>query len=333
MIGLQGSLRVKPVKFGRPPIRRFMTLVAAVRSDAGIAIAADAQETVGDCRRAVQKIQARTLGGVQFLIAGSGHADLIDSFILRMERVMLGADVSTLQEFVSLVETELYDFYLTDVAWCPDQDKSMRLVIGAAVEKTEECDVWVSKGIRIHSIGAYGLVGWDDTMYHGVIQRLVFPAISLAQATLAALYVIGTAKETSNYVGGDVSMALVLPKAIWPEPPEYVKEMETRLKDYEREVSPILLACADTGLSADELSERLGTFATAVSDLHLKHIKQVIRRDLLPREHAYAKVPMGIYYSAGHGDIIMMQTAINDTPLTQPEQLKPSASQKSEDQQ
>jgi ATP-dependent protease HslVU (ClpYQ) peptidase subunit len=71
MIGLPGSLRTKVVSPERPAIRRLVTLIAAVRSNEGIAVAADAQETVGDHRRAVQKIQAQTLGGVQFLIAGS----------------------------------------------------------------------------------------------------------------------------------------------------------------------------------------------------------------------------------------------------------------------
>src|SRR2546427_8825774 len=100
-------------------------------------------------------------------------------------------------------------------------------------------------------------------------------------------------------------MALVVPKAIWTEPSEYVKEMEARLKDYEREVNQALLACDDTGLTPDNLSKRLEAFAAVASDLHLKHIKQVIERDLLPRGHPYAKVPIGTTsYSTG-SDVIL----------------------------
>jgi hypothetical protein len=139
---------------------------------------------------------------------------------------------------------------------------------------------------------------------------------------LAALYVISIAKETSNYVGGDISTAVAHRAGIWSESSAYVKEMEERLRDYEREVNQLLLACADTGLEPDELSKKLEAFAAIVSNLHSKHIEQVIKRDLLPKvPYPYARVPINWTFFMRPGDVIMGPTA------------KPSTSQKSKDQQ
>ena len=289
----------------RPLDRRRMTLIVAVRSDAGIAIAADAQETVGNYRRAVQKIQARSFSGGQFIIAGSGNAGLIDSFILRVERAISTRLISSLQEFFSFIETELYTFYATDVALCPDADKSFRLFVGATIEKTNEFDVWISLNTQLHRITDSDMLGWDEPLYRGVLQRLAFPTMPLPQAVLAALYVLDIAKETSLSVGGDISISVVRPQVIWSEPPEYVKELESRLKETERELDQILLACADTSLSPEQLSKQLAAFAVTASELHVKHIKQVLLKNLLPPMSPYDRVPVDLsYYQAG-GDVIM----------------------------
>jgi hypothetical protein len=68
-----------------------MTLIAAFRTKEGVAICADSQETTTneqghDYRRTVQKIAPITAGNYQIAIAGSGDAEVIESFIILAER-------------------------------------------------------------------------------------------------------------------------------------------------------------------------------------------------------------------------------------------------------
>jgi hypothetical protein len=85
-----------------------MTLIAAVRYADGVVMCADAQETVGDYRRAVQKISPFETGDYQVMVAGSGHAQLIESFIVCLERSLQLPDVGTdLRAFVASVEGQL----------------------------------------------------------------------------------------------------------------------------------------------------------------------------------------------------------------------------------
>jgi hypothetical protein len=88
---------------------------------------------------------------------------LIDSFILRLQKATSNKAFQALIDFESFVEEELYTFYQHDVALCPDQERSFRLLIAAVVEKTGEFDAWVSKNVRIHRIG--GMISSDGMMF------------------------------------------------------------------------------------------------------------------------------------------------------------------------
>src|SRR5258708_28950416 len=75
--------------------RKYVTLIAAFRSRAAIAVCADSQETITcydehgtsyELRKTVQKISPHVIGKYQIAIAGAGNANLIESFVIRAVR-------------------------------------------------------------------------------------------------------------------------------------------------------------------------------------------------------------------------------------------------------
>src|SRR5579859_5600850 len=123
-----------------------VTLIASFRSNQAIAVCGDSQETVTyldeygepyELRKTVQKLSPQNLGPYQLIIAGAGNARLIESFIVRASRARITGVVG-LESLRNALEQILTSFYEQDVRLCPDDDKNMRLFIGASIPMTSE---------------------------------------------------------------------------------------------------------------------------------------------------------------------------------------------------
>ena len=246
-------------------IRR-VTLISAFRGNGCIALCADAQETVTyydsdgapyELRKAVQKITPTIIGGFHIAIVGSGNPTLIESFIVRAKRRLHHENIPNpaISDFVRIIEDELVVFYRNDVSVCPDIDKGVKLFIAASCPGVAECNVWVTENIVLRELASDKpeLVGWEHEMYNEMAVRLFIPNMAMSQAVLASIYTLTVAKQTSNYVGGNLSVAVVYPRGIWLEDQDYVNSMEARLRDYDIATTQMFLACANTQISPSNL--------------------------------------------------------------------------------
>jgi hypothetical protein len=185
------------------------------------------------------------------------------------------------------------------VALCPDpdEDKWFKLFIGAVSKTTKESNVWATENVRLRTIGDSELIGWDEPLYAGTMRRLCRPKMTAAQAVLAGIYVLTIAEESSNYVGGDTSVAVIRENGIWMESQDYVRSMEKRLHDYERQINDVFLACANTEVSPEQLGEKLSQFAREALSLHKAHLDRVVRdmvaSGLNTQNSPYPKIPPG----------------------------------------
>ncbi|MGA2737220.1 MAG: hypothetical protein ABSG65_07175 [Bryobacteraceae bacterium] len=252
-----------------------MTLIAAVRGSNGIAIAADSQETCGPHRCAVQKIEPRNDGNLHTLIVGSGNADLVDGFIEAFYSALPRAKIRSLHDCKGFVERTLRGYYRNDVRLSHFKDKEFRLIVSAALETTGEYDVWATKAMRLSSIGLYELLGIEEALYNVTVQRMLSPAITIQQAVLAAVYAVTVGKATSHFIDGPISLALVVPRDILRERPEFVSEIEDRLGAYERHLGGLLLACADTTVSPNDLQAHIDGFGSLAKALHRAQLDTV----------------------------------------------------------
>lgn len=353
----------------RSRARRRMTLIAAIPCKEGFVLAADSQETVPvwsddqndyvEYRRTVQKIEPREMGPFSVIVAGSGHAALIDSFIVLLERKLSSAAKDNLTDFVRYTEEALADFYARDFTLCTDLDKDIRLFFSAVPKKGGECGVWILKNVRLEPLAKADLIGFRESLYVNLMDRFSRPNMALQQGILASIYVLTVAEKTSNYVRGPMTVATVKANGIWMAKADYVAAMAERLRVYEEHINNVFLACADTSIHAYQLEEMLSGFSRSAVELHRKHIDDVVGaitiQDMMTMNDPVPRLPPGSVITFGDRGFEfehdparlqerndrfrdMMEQArsaaerMQPSESSQPVDPKPSDSQKSEDQ-
>ncbi len=148
------------------------------------------------------------------------------------------------------------------------------MLIAASCPAARQYNVWINEGVVLREIavGKPELVGWEHEMYNETAQKLYDPNMRLAQAVLASIYTLTVAKQTSNYVGGDLSVAVVKDNGIWMEEQGYIESMEDRLRGYDRSIHQLFLACADTEISPGALEAKLAEFGEQARVLHKQQL-------------------------------------------------------------
>jgi hypothetical protein len=276
-----------------------VTLIAAFRTRDGVAICADSQETIGDFRQTVQKIAPLSVAGYQLVIAGSGDADPIEGFIIRAQRRFSQESLSpTTERALFLLEDELALFYSHDLA--PEQ--SMKLFIAVSCPEAKEYKVWVSCQHILKELSDVELIGWEHPLYKLTATRMYRPNMSLQQAVIAAVNVLVIGAESSNYIKGPFSLAIIRENGIWIETEEYINTLRDRLSKFEAYTNQILLACADTSIYSRELHKALANFAVTAQKMHEEQVDEAIEKNA---KHGFqindplSKVPPGILVEVG----------------------------------
>ena len=279
-----------------------MTLIAAWRLSDSIVIHADSQETVtmedgAEYRKTVQKIEPLNVGNYKVAIAAAGNAPLAMAFVEKVKRRLARDSSGGLSDFVELFEDELSAFYSKDMASSQDEDKTIQFVVGVVATTTAEYGAWVTQSSTLCPLADNELIGWGETLYKEVANKLYRRDMTIHQAILAGVYLMTLAEGTSNYVRSPFKIAVIRDNGIWMEPDDSVREMADRLRDYEERVNEIFLACADTSIHVYKLEEMLSDFAKAALALHRTHIDAIVNRGglqgLMNANGPYPRVPSG----------------------------------------
>src|SRR5205823_14524554 len=121
-----------------------------------------------------------------------------------------------------LIENQIAEFYALDAASYPtdkQEDKQIKCIIGARSITDYSYEAWVTKHLVLSPVTTYELAGIEDVIYDHVIRRLCTLGMTLAQGVLAGAYLFTIAKETSTYIRGDTSIAVIRERGITLEPP------------------------------------------------------------------------------------------------------------------
>jgi 20S proteasome alpha/beta subunit len=278
-----------------------MTLIAAFRTKEGVAICADSQETVPrhdgyEDRKTVQKISPITTDRYQVVIAGSGDAVLIEAFIILAERRIEGdTEPASIKRVLTVIEDELGKFYEKHID--KNSGYPISLFIAATCLSTKEYEVWVAETQYLRPLRDAELIGYDASMYWVTTGRLYRKDMTLPQAILAAVYVLVIGEESSNYIKGPFSLAVVRENGIWVEDSSYVDDLKKRLSTLEEHTNKILLACADTSIYSPKLRDTIAQFSTTAKSLHEQYIEKAVAQSLIQGgggNDAVPKVPPGI---------------------------------------
>lgn len=300
------------VRDGTRRRRKRVTLIAAVRCDDGIAIAADAQETVGPHRRSVQKIAPFEFANCKVIIAGAGNGDLIYAFRTFLQTKFPPEGVNGIVDFVPEMETILREFYGTVVGSYSGDNKDLYLFVAASIAEVGQYDAWLNNNTCVLSrLDTSALIGWDETLYYRNLAKLSSPHIPLAHAVLVAVHTLVVAEDMATYVQGPMSVSVVSRRGIFEELETDVKAVTERLRDYEDRLQHLFLLYSDVTTSSIKFKEQLEEFSKSAVALRETHVEAEINRlfeeGFDSRNWAYDKFPRGVTVAMSNDGISVLQ--------------------------
>jgi 20S proteasome alpha/beta subunit len=273
-----------------------VTLIAAFRCTDGAIICADSQETIGTHHRvSVQKIAPFEVGDkIQIVIAGSAeNAELADAFIETLREELQDKNITTLKEFKREAQRCLAQFVRDEASLWPRNERWMRFIVAARIAEQPPrsgesvnvhglgvAQVWETKSTRLVAVEKYALVGCEEHLYRRAVDRLFRAPLPISRAIPLAMHLFSLAEDTSNYVRGPISVAVVTNTSpILIENPDAIQEFEAMTEVYTGALEDMLLSCADTALSKEEFADKFATFTENVFRLRQAYFKAVSDRE------------------------------------------------------
>lgn len=191
-----------------------MTLIVGFKSADSVVLLADSQETRGLLKTEVNKlpIQAADGDGMDIVCGGAGNGELTEAFrplLVQMSRSRTHGEEAIRRD----LETALVTFHNSPVFTsfpCPSDEK---FIAGLIAVRSVKREVFLFKyfGSVIQPVHTYGLAGEDYSYFDRVAQRRYRENLSIQQAVLLGLEIVGEAKATSIHVGGPTRVVIVQP--------------------------------------------------------------------------------------------------------------------------
>ena len=120
--------RLKP-RFGLPWPRKgeAMTFISAFRCDnsGSAVIGADSQETIGDYKISIEKLEPVTSGKYHVAVGGARIGNLVDALFDYIQEWVEGWDATSERELIHLLRPKMREFYATEVAAYPSRSSKI----------------------------------------------------------------------------------------------------------------------------------------------------------------------------------------------------------------
>ncbi|MGB6430946.1 MAG: hypothetical protein WBF06_10175 [Candidatus Acidiferrales bacterium] len=218
MIGtLPKPFRPLPLKPRRLLKESNVTIALGFRTNDGVVIAADSQETISGYIKGNKGKVRLTLysNGNALVFTGSGTSDYISTAIDKA-----GEDLHKIDNFTDIryeLEERLLAFFNKHIApWAyfPESERpSVELLIGVSCRKGGH-GLFHYSGTAFHSVGEKA-IGSGVLLANGLISQLFSVADSVTQATKLAVYILSKSKKQVDGCGGFTSLMALKGKGDW----------------------------------------------------------------------------------------------------------------------
>lgn len=255
-----------------PPKR--MTLITAFPYVGGTVVSADSRETVKDERGyefkyGVLKLEPERMGQFDVLIAGGGSGEAIDSFIESARQFVPASNPQSLNEFKTLIQSELKNFRRELKA--VGDDTKMHLIIAARID--EEYEVWKTASFNLSRVRKPDMIGFTDYLYRHVARDLYSESYPVSQQILLSLRVLDFARQTCTCVDRPFSVVIVRKDGMFQLENEVIEEFVESLTLFGASINRLLLACADTHLRAKDFAIILNDFQDTARHLRNEYLQ------------------------------------------------------------
>ena len=302
--------------------RRRMTLIAALKckdlADQDVAVfCADRQQSAGDFKNFVDKLEYGTAGNVDFVIGGSGLGPLADGFACNLRNDLEKGSYKDKETLIRGLKATLKSFYRNEVRHYPAKtsDKGFSCLIGLRLSESRRVFTWKTDGPLLQEVSRYSLIGHEDQLYVNEIQRMYRDGLSIANAIHLGVHVIRLAKQTSSCVAGPIQMVLLTPGGIYVEDQPDVDAVELNIRLLYAVLDDMLLSFMDAGLSKAQFDEKVEWLVGRVRHLRHTAVQQAAQRTVRKwpnralEPDPYPTFPPGGSITFGIGPIIARELA------------------------
>ncbi|HEY6348382.1 MAG TPA: hypothetical protein VI636_03130 [Candidatus Angelobacter sp.] len=255
-----------------------MTIIAGFRSENGIVVCADTQETSGPSKRTVPKLRFEARGmwtdaPLAIAFCGSGYGPLIDK--LTAECWKAAEPLGCLDDVCEIIEKTIKKLYkeyrsIYGASECPTAE----LIYG--VKAKEGNKLFSANGPIVNEKPEYYSTGVGYYMADFLASRMYRPYLRLHQCVILAAYILFQAKEHVDGCGGDSHIAVLRDDGesglVDATRIEAITEM---LKLFDAGCGEISLKVADLDLDEESLAKELND----LSEL-LKHYRELQRNEI-----------------------------------------------------
>lgn len=271
----------------RLPRREAVTMIAGFKSQQGIVLCADTQETIGHYKRHVQKLRVEPsmsviavrehLGGSDLAMGfcGAGEGPFTDKL---GERAWLEAQKGAcLDEVCSRVETGIKTVYqefgqIYQPGLCP----SSEFIFG--IKMKGESRLFTADGPVVNETNGYTSRGAGYYMADFLAARMYQNGLSLYQCIVIAAYVLAQAKQHVDGCGGESQIAVLRNEGISGLVGSKPIEGITKVLEWtDRAVGGILLHAANLELSPKEFQDTLPPIVEALETIR-EHQKEKLEQ-------------------------------------------------------
>ena len=263
-----------------------MTIIAGFKSQDGIVLCADTQETMGPMKRNVPKLRWEPSEGwvapndgnaLAVAFCGAGHGPFIDKLVEVSWQAAKNAD--SLDGACNAIERRIKDHYeefgkIYQVGSIPE----VELIFG--VKMYQESKLFSAVGPVVNEVRRYWCSGVGVYLADFLASRMYGSYLTAYQCVILAAYILFQAEEHVDGCGGHAHVAILRengPSGMvdWPR----IEAITRLLRSTDEEFGRLLLHSADLGINDNAFREKFDTAKRVLEALRNKQKKELEKWD------------------------------------------------------
>ncbi|MGB7498010.1 MAG: hypothetical protein WBW05_26670, partial [Candidatus Acidiferrum sp.] len=250
-----------------------MTFISAFRADKGIVLGADSQETLGDWKMVVDKLDPRRSGKYDLAMGGAGLGHLVDSLFDHILEWAEEIDTISQREIIRFLRTKVRDFYAVEVAAYPSkQNKLISVVLCMKHVSHPDLFLFQIRGTTVVPVGPFALVSLDTPIIQHFVRRLYRKNLPISQCVLLTIYLFSIVGSISTCVGGDTCIVIAGPNGIRVHEALYVDKIQRNMDMFTKLIDKLVLSCPDTSLTHANFESVINEFTGMAINLRNNYL-------------------------------------------------------------
>lgn len=212
------SMKFRPplqTKTKRLPKGKTVTICAGFKSQFGVVLCADSQETIGAMKFDAPKLVIRPEIGfasdkVRMVFAGAGDGPFIDKLVNEMWKAAIAGPVTEFDKILERIEDK--NLQVHEKIWrvYPKDDRPQAHILFAILAAEESPRLFKAAGPVINEVENYAFVGIGLELGTFLAENFRPDSVEVEQDVSAALFILENAKRYVDSCGGDTQLAALM---------------------------------------------------------------------------------------------------------------------------